>query len=91
MADSELKSKLLSKSTMIQAPETEVVDVQSQKGASNLTLHDSDDREVVETAEEIFEEEFRAKYMPEDRGSEMAINFISSEDKSRDEAVLTYM
>ena len=38
----------------------------------------------MELAEEVYEEEFRVKYMPEDRGSDMTINFISTEADSRD-------
>ena len=86
MTDSELRSKLLAKSTMIQTLGTEVVDVPSQTGATNVILNDRDDVELAETAKEVCEEEFRAKYMPEDRGSDMAINFISKQAKSRDES-----
>ena len=38
----------------------------------------------MELAVEVCEEEFRAKYMTEDRGIDMAINFISTESYSRD-------
>ena len=86
MADSELRSKLLAKSTMTQAHETDVVDIPSQIGATNVTLNDRDDIKLPETAEEVCEEEFRATYMPEDRGSDLVINFISTQAKSRDES-----
>ena len=35
-----------------------------------------DDVEKEELAEEVCEEEFMAKYMPEDRESDIAINFF---------------
>ena len=82
MTDSELKSKLLAKSTMVKTPEKEVTEVRSQTGASNVTLNERDDVEIAELAEEVCEEDFRAKYMPEDRGSDMAINFISTQANS---------
>ena len=84
MVDSELKSKLLAKSAMIQAPETEVIEVQLQTDETNAMLNSRGDVELVELAEEVCEEEFRAKYMPEDRGSDMAINFNLTEADSRD-------
>ena len=49
-------------------------------------LDNKDDLELEEAAEEVGEEEFRLSYMPEDRGSDMAINFISMQAKSRDES-----
>ena len=51
MADSELKSKLLAKSTMIKAPEIEVIEVQLQTDETNLMLNSRDDVELVEQAE----------------------------------------
>ena len=53
MADSEFRSKLLAKSTMIQAPKIEVVDVPSQTCATNVTLNGSDDVELAEAAEYV--------------------------------------
>ena len=44
MADSELESKLLAKSTMIQAPETEVIEAQLQTDETNTMLNS---RELV--------------------------------------------
>ena len=45
------------KSNMSQTPETEVVDVPSQKGTTNVTQNDREDAELTETSEEVCEEE----------------------------------
>ena len=83
---SELRGKLLAKSTKTQASETEVFLVPSRASATNVTRNDREDAELAEAVEEICEEEFRTKFMPEDRGSDMAINFISMQAVSRDKA-----
>ena len=74
---------------MINAPETEVIEVQLQTGETNVMLNAQDDVERVELAKEVCEEVIRAKYMPEDRGSDMAIIFFSTQADSRDKVHTT--
>ena len=78
----------MAKSKALQASEIEVVDVPSPSDATNVAPEEKDDVELPEAAEEVFEEDFRSKClkMPEDQGSNMAISFISSKAKSRDES-----
>ena len=85
MAYSELRSKLLSRPTKTKESlvrETEVTTVMSTKSEASIVLNTSGNEEPEELAEEIDEEDFRAKYKPGDRGAKMAINFISTQKDS---------
>ena len=88
MANSELKSKLFSRPTTTKVLETEARTVGCPTSEAKRILNTCqivlNNEEPKELAEEVGEENFRAKYMPEDRGTDMAINLISMQPDSRE-------
>ena len=87
MADIELKSKLLSRPTTTKVTETEATTVESDQNETSLEFVVPESEESEEKAKDQDQEEFRAKYMPENREAEMAINFISTREDSREIAL----
>ena len=72
MADSEFKSKFMSRPTKTKESlvrQIEVKMVRSPTSEANIVLNTSNNEEPEELAEEVGEEDFRTKYMPKDRGA----------------------